>query len=366
MLDERTLATAADAAGLSALAPVRQLGGSDRSEVWRVADDDGATYVVKRYLSRDGGTYAREPAALEALVGGHSVPRLLGTAHDPDLMVLEDLGSFPTVADVLLGRDPAAAQAAVDGWVDAVADLHLAGTEDVLDAYGRQLGLRAPDITTHRVPVALADTAADYAQFGERLGVPASAEFVDTLRDVASRLTTAPPVLTAADACPDNNMMTPDGVVLLDYEFAEVRHLVWDVAYLSVPWPTCWCAWRLPDDVVAAAIARYRERVAPAVPYVASAAFDADLSLATLAWCLMASSWRIGAALEEDQAPSAGLDGPTLRPVVLHRLWLASHLPGPGVLTSYARDLLRELTRRWGEPTLVLAPAFRAGDILIP
>ena len=42
------------------------------------------------------------------------------------------------------------------------------------------------------------------------------------------------------------------------------------------------------------------------------------------------------------------------------------HLDGPAVLTAYARTLFHELSRRWGEPTLVLAPAFRAGDILIP
>ena len=25
------------------------------------------------------------------------------------------------------------------------------------------------------------------------------------------------------------------------------RHVAWDLAYLRVPWPTCWCSWRLPD-----------------------------------------------------------------------------------------------------------------------
>ena len=236
----------------------------------------------------------------------------------------------------------------------------------MLDAYGHHLGVRAADIETHRVPGALARTLDDYERIARTLGVPMPAQFGETFRDLAARLTPAPPVLTPADACPDNNLITDDGVVLLDYEFAEVRHLVWDVAYLRVPWPTCWCAWRLPDAVAQAAVAQYRDRVAPAVPYVGSSAFDADLELATVGWCLMASAWRIEAALEEDQGPSAGLDGPTLRPVVLHRLWLASRLPGPAALTSFARDLSRELVRRWGEPTLVLAPAFRSGDILIP
>ena len=322
---------------------MRQLGGSDRSEVWRVADDDGATYVVKRYLSRDGGTYAREPAALEALVGTHSVPRLLGTAHDPDLIVLRGPRVAPTVADRLLGRDPDGGDVRGRGLGRRRSPTCTSSsTEDVLDAYGHQLGLRAPDITTHRVPVALARTPDDYersSRAATRRPVPRPSSATPCATS-PSRLTPAPPVLTAADACPDNNLITDDGVVLLDYEFAEVRHLVWDVAYLRVPWPTCWCAWRLPDDVAAAAIAQYRDRVAPAVPYVASACLRRRPLLATSAWCLMASAWRIGAALEEDQGPSAGLDGPTLRPVVLHRLWLASQLPGPGALTSYARDLL--------------------------
>ena len=38
-------------------------------------------------------------------------------------------------------------------------------------------------------------------------------------------------------------------VVLVDFEGAEWRHVAWDVAYLRVPWPTCWCSWRMPDAV---------------------------------------------------------------------------------------------------------------------
>ena len=56
----------------------------------------------------------------------------------------------------------------------------------------------------------------------------------------------------------------------------------------------------------------------------------------------------------------------TTWPRMLHRLWLAGQQSGPPPLTSYARDLYRVLVRRWGEPTLVLAPAFRDEDIAIP
>ncbi|GAA2115445.1 hypothetical protein [Nocardioides bigeumensis] len=365
MLDDRALTAAASAAGLSPLRFERQLGGSDRSQVCRVADADGTTYVVKQYLSRDGGTYAREPAALEALAGTGVGPRLLGSSHDPDLVVLADLGTHPTVADALLGRDPDAASAAIDGWVDAIAALHLAGDDDVLDTYGRRLSARAKDMDTHRMPGTFSYAADRYEGVGQRLGVAAPPGFLEALRDLTAGLGPAPPVLTPGDACPDNNLLSDGRVVLLDHEFAEVRHPIWDVAYLRVPWPTCWCSWRLPDAVADGAVDRYRAAVAPRVPSVTGDRFLADLDLATLGWCLSSCSWQIETAIEEDRGPD-GLDGPTARPKILHRLWLASRLPGPAPLTAYARRLLDELSRLWGEPTLVLAPAFRSDDITIP
>jgi Phosphotransferase enzyme family len=366
MLDDRTAAAAAAAIGAESLTGVARLNGNDRTEVWRVTDG-AASYVVKAYRTRDEGSFAREPAALGALGAAGTAgfaPRLLGVGTDPDLVVLEDLGCHPHVADRLLGRDPAAAAAAVEGWADAMAGLHLATTDAVLDDYGRRLGARAPDVETHQIPQSLSYSADRLVALGEVVDLPPDLEFLDTFRDLAATFSEPAPVLTAGDACPDNNLLRGDGVALIDFEFAEVRHLTWDVAYLRVPWPTCWCSWRLPTRVAEAAVARYRARVAPTVPYVGTPAFLADLDLATLGWCLMTVTWWVDGALEEDVTPVP--EGPSSRPRLLHRLWMASHLPGPPALSAYARDLYRVLVRRWGEPTLVVAPAFREDDILIP
>ena len=51
---------------------------------------------------------------------------------------------------------------------------------------------------------------------------------------------------TPGDTCPDNDVQVADGLVLIDFEDAQWRHVVWDVAYLTVPFPSCWCSWRLP------------------------------------------------------------------------------------------------------------------------
>jgi Phosphotransferase enzyme family len=55
-----------------------------------------------------------------------------------------------------------------------------------------------------------------------------------------------PSALTLADACPDNSIRTTRGYLLIDFEEAEWRPVAWDVAYLTVPWPSCWCCFTLP------------------------------------------------------------------------------------------------------------------------
>ncbi len=78
-----------------------------------------------------------------------------------------------------------------------------------------------------------------------------------------------PGALTPGDACPDNNIETPDGLVLIDFEVADFRHVAWDAAYLTEPWPTCWCSWRLPSEVTDEAVARWRATIEPALaPHV--------------------------------------------------------------------------------------------------
>jgi hypothetical protein len=96
------------------------LGGSERSAVLRCALPDGGTVVVKAYPQTAAGRlgWAAEAAGLEfieAMPSGGSGPRLLGVAPEVPLVVMSDLGSAPSLADLLLGSSqPAAARA----WLD--------------------------------------------------------------------------------------------------------------------------------------------------------------------------------------------------------------------------------------------------------
>ena len=63
--------------------------------------------------------------ALRVLAGTDGlVPALLAADVARQWMVLEDVGAISSLADALLGGDPAAAETALCGWASAVGRLH--------------------------------------------------------------------------------------------------------------------------------------------------------------------------------------------------------------------------------------------------
>jgi hypothetical protein len=344
-------------------APLR---GSDRATVVRALLDGGpATVVVKAFApARAGEGWVREAAALALLRDRAApVPGLLAVADRPPLVVTTDLGSGPNVADALLGPDPDAAVAALGAWADALAAVHSA-TPGAGAAFAAALAERAGDlpVDVDTTPDLLATAAGMLERRLPDLGVTPDPAALAELRGAAPAGSEV--ALSPADACPDNNLVTGSGLALVDFEAATVRHVAWDVAYLRVPWPSCWCAWRLPDDAAAAAVARWRAAVAPALPGVRSPVFDAALAVATAAWAFVSTGWFLDKALGADPPPAdARLHGlvPPRRAMIQHRLAgvVAAAPEGLPGLTVLAGEVLAAARSRWGDAPLELAPAFR-------
>lgn len=266
---------------------IETIRGSERSAVLRVrasGPDWGGpeTLIVKRFPAAGEG-WARESSALSSLPAGLPAPRLVASAPEPPLVVMTDVGAGPSVANTLLSGTPEEATAALDGYVDALAAFHL-GTLGLREIFRSRLvassGGSAPQTTA---PKFVARAAADLGQWCDRLGVPVPDGALKALAGLPDQISASgPSALTPADACPDNNVRTSDGgYLLIDFEGAQWRPIAWDVAYLTVPWPSCWCSFRLPEAVSDRAVARYRSAVAERLPYVATEAFGADIAAAT-------------------------------------------------------------------------------------
>ena len=329
-----------------------ELGGSARSEVHRVRAGN-ETVVIKRFTG-DGESFPREAAALSVLPPGAPAPRLLGVREEPPTLVLADAGPGPSVADLLLADDPAAAQDGLLGWAEAVARLH-GGTVDRGDAFRAALAGRTDQPVSTLGPYieeAVTALEAHCADLGVR--VPAGAW--DDLRGLHAGLAAGPAVLSPGDTCPDNNVATPAGRVLVDFENAQWCHPAWDVAYLVVPWPTCWCAWRLPDEVVEQAIRRYQET--SALPWAGSADFRSDVRAAAEMWAILTVNLFLPRALADDPPPpNPAKPMPLRRSVILNRL-AAVEAHGAAGLSALAGTLRAALVARWGETPLPYAPAF--------
>jgi hypothetical protein len=345
-----------------------RLRSSGRSEVLRAVTDDGHRVVVKAPLVSDDGP-AREAAALRLLTA-HGVPgvvRLLAAGIDPPVLVLTDAGTGPTLADSLLGADPAAARVAMLAWAGTLGALQ-AATIGLRGAYEAELAALSPlgPLPVDESAGMLADAVGRLERTLPELGMRPTGAALDELRGLAADLDVsgpgAPGALTPGDICPDNAVAVGAGFELLDLEHAEYRHVAWEAAYLTVPWPSCWCAWALPAPVVGAALQRWRSALAPALPYVATAAFDADLDRATIGWVIVTAAWFLPLALAGDvsmEDPDRPPQGPTRQQAVQHRLALAATLGPPTPLRALAAEMHEATVRAWGTQALPLAPAFR-------
>lgn len=345
--------------------PAGMLRRTERSEVLRVRavrpGGPGPEMLIVKVFPDAGEGWARESAALAAVPDGAPMPRLVAASAEPAVVVMTDAGTGPSLAGVLLGGDAAQAAAAVGRLADALAALHLR-TRGVREVFGAELAARSGGtVPESAMPGFVAGAVSALAGFCDRLGVRVPAGALRELADLPGRLSVdGPAALTLADACPDNNVRVGDGYVLIDFEEAEWRHVAWDVAYLTVPWPSCWCSFRLPADVSRDAVARYRDAAAGQLPYVGTPAFARDVALATTGWALVSVSWFLGRALGQDRPLHDEVAGlPTRRAVILHRLGNAGTAHAQPVLAEFAARLRAELARRWGEVPLELAPAFR-------
>jgi len=333
----------------------------------------------------------RERAALELLTCSESpdVPRLLGACDDPPLVLMADVGTGPSVADRLLGNDPGKATTAVELWAEALARVQAAtlgmgtdfrnrlatletimGRSQATDVhrphFGRELVVDwKVAVTQPGSDEVIADTFLGLRDGLVPLGVSVGPAVLAELQALTSRLrvdasgTTGPGALTPCDVCPDNNVETRDRLVLVDFEGAEFRHIAWDAAYLTVPWPSCWCSWRIPDDVSESALGRWRATIEPHLAPAVAAMLDDAIRDATIAWAMITTAWFLDAARRDRPLGPGGSLRPSPRELIQHRLGVAAAAQPTGALGTLAATALDATYAAWGKRPLLLGAVWR-------
>jgi hypothetical protein len=300
---------------------------------------DFANGVPEGHVAR----FASERGALEFFAGDDElaahVPRLLASDEEFGLVVLEDLGTIPTLAHLVLGDDPRRARTALFEYAR------------LLGRFARQSMPRVDAFTApkaHAEHFALEQTRASF----DDLELPDGArDEMSTALDLLTRDTrwfTVGP----ADACPDNVLVAPERMYLLDFEGAARYHAVLDAGSLAIPFPSCWChdafSPGLRDDLVAV------HRDALGRP---AAAYDAALAASTITWNTWTiQRWLPGARRAEFSMPTAGLATIRQRVRAAAQDLAAGTAPA---LATWAAALEADLAAAWG-PETARRPAYPA------
>lgn len=309
----------------------RDLGGSERSQVHRhpVLQGPpgwGRSVVVKRFLPRPVGSraalgYRRELVGLAHLPGA---PALLAHDDASQSLVLEDLGTHPTLADVLLGTDPAAARRHSVRWAETLGRTVRTDPQLLADVRG-QLGPALGEDQEARSEFPRRGLLRLEEVGAVRHGRAARAEIRDAVdwleRDRHHH------VLGPGDACPDNAVLAPGGVRFLDLEGTGVRHAAYEAAYAAEPFSTCWCVFSPPADLPDLMLGAFTRALAGQLPGLEQDAdWPAQVRVAVAAWVLSGTLWLLEGALA-DRSLTAGGDparGPRFRALLLSRWrWVA-------------------------------------------
>jgi hypothetical protein len=357
------------------LAEPEDLGGGPLSTVLRVrvAATPFAlprTLVVKRYAEPAGEAFVREAVSYQLFTALTTEERMCPElyAHDGNagLIVIEDMGRAPTLADKLLGDDARGAERALLSWARSLGRLHAttAGREPDFDALMRRLSagrIKGDPLAANgpaaieKLPELLADV----------LGVHTPAHVFERAERTRWLLATSRHRgFSPSDLCPDNNLITSRGVRFLDFEGGCVRNIMLDAAYLRVPFPSCWCAFALPAGMTDAMFAAWRAEVRIMWPDLADDAVVLPRMLdAQLFWVWASTFWFLPRPGEPDKPLDSHLPSP-MRSVSLAARW--RHLVeeakrgGADSIVEHAQTVVDALERKYGpELTLPMYPAFR-------
>jgi Ser/Thr protein kinase RdoA (MazF antagonist) len=309
----------------------------DRSHVFRLHLGPDRSVVMKKRA--EGDTFGVELAALEHLNGMPEpvAPRLLGADGEAGILLIEDLGPGPSLADSLLTGDRSRVRADLVSYAEALGSIHAWSIGRPGD----------PRLEAPPWPGAVARGKDAFLAAAAALGLATAGAGTEIGQLSLILNETGYHGLVHGDPCPDNVRFLDGRCRVFDFEHSGWGAVVLDASFLLAPFPSCWCFGRLPASVAAPAMSAYRGRL-QAAGIELGPSWDAAMTAALGAW-IVAWGDSITKLLDKDSKWGTT----TMRPRLL--TWLHSFtsaagrsgvLPGLRIL---AGELHERLSARWPE-----------------
>ncbi|MGV9351692.1 hypothetical protein ACWDSD_44840 [Streptomyces spiralis] len=353
---ELILHAASELLGAELYSPV-DLGGSSRSTVLRCETPDGGSVIVKAFNNEPESLrcFTAEAAGLSLGIAG---PEVLGVDPEVPLLVMADLGKAPTLADVLLGNDPTVAENGLLAWARGLGSLaaesvHRRG--DLTRLWSRY----DKGMPSWEDEPWIARNAAELLGLLDSAGIEAPPGLAEELSRIGTAGGEEYPAFTPGDTCPDNNLLTPEGLRLIDFEAACYQSVFLTAAYCRMPFSSCWCVFTLPGGMAAKTEQAYRAQVLDVYPALAEdEVWQAGMRQAIAVWSVDVTVRLLPRTVEDGPLHRTRRPSPTRRQVLRHRWEMASRLEEFPALAETMRLLLREVAGDWKAAPLPEYPAF--------
>ncbi|GAA2782962.1 hypothetical protein GCM10010441_04870 [Kitasatospora paracochleata] len=334
------------------------LGGSRRSTVLRCRTADGDTVIVKAFDPEPDTLrgFTAEAAGLSLGLAGPELLAVLPHAPRPTL-VMRDLGTAPTLADLLLGDDPEAVRAGLLAWARGLGRLG-AGSVDSRERFDRLVARYATERPIWAEASWIADDAERLPPLLEAAGLTVPAGLADELARIGTAGGDRYPAFTPGDTCPDNNLITPDGLRLIDFETCGYQSVFLTAAYCRMPFSTCWCVFDLPEDLAREAEHAYRTEIVGHYPDLAQdAVWEAGMRQAAVVWTVDITVRLLPLSVEDRPMHRTRRPVGTVRQLLTHRWRKAAGLTEYPAFAATMDLLLTRIAAAWDNPPLPGYPA---------
>jgi hypothetical protein len=327
----------------------------------------GTSFTSENLNTREARVFLNDWVGEEFLSSLHLEnpvsPSFYGGDLSQGFFVLEDLGEHRSLVEPLLHGDALNAETALVKYWTCLGSMHAAtagkaGRYETM-YYQKSPGQRRAADEFHELESRMKSLQVVLEQHGVPVNSMLSSEIQAVVEAVSQ-----PRIFQAyihADPCPDNVFDLGDRYRLIDFEFSRFGHALQDAVYPRMLWPSCWCANRLPEEVVLRVENRYRSELVRGIP---EAEWDAVWETGLVDACgmtvLATLGWALEKALKEDL--EWGLATGRQRIISQLEAFIKTSedyhkLPA---LRGASEQLLTMLRSRWAEiPPLPLYPAFR-------
>jgi hypothetical protein len=282
-----------------------------------VAGNPPASFIIKKVVAEvydpadaeswDTQRFFSDWAGAEFLsrtLCAQRTPRYFGGDRELGFFILEDLGEHRSLVEPLLEEDAERAASALTTFSKSLGAVH-AGTIGHADEYTDILRGRSPKAGL--VPQALTGFRERVQQFGpqlERLEIHVGTEYAQEVEAVVDAIERPGPFLSYVhgDPCPDNVFWNGGALHLIDFEFGGFGHALTDAAYGRMLFPSCWCANRLPPDLVSRMETVYRAELVTGCPEAEDdRIFEGALAHVCAFWLLSTLTRHLAKVMNEDR-----------------------------------------------------------------